>query len=120
MSLSFYAAVDDIREAATEHRLPGPGRKKFLWATILAQVAKSDACDGALAELLLDIIRDYVKKATDEDIVSMWLQSESGGSDDPGEVVADWVRAALEMELLAEVTREAWAEARPPEKKKKR
>lgn len=117
--MSFYAAVDDIREAAMEHRLPGP-RKKLLWATILAQVAKNDACDGSLAELLLDIIRDYVKRAADEDIVSMWLQTESGGGDDPEEVVADWVRASLEMELLAEVTREAWAEARPPKKKRKR
>jgi hypothetical protein len=35
-------------------------------------------------------------------------------------VVADWVRAALEMELLAEVTREAWAEARPPKQKKRK
>ena len=56
MSLSFYAAVDDIRQAAVEHRLPGP-KKKFLWATILAQVAKRDSCDGALADLLLEIIR---------------------------------------------------------------
>ena len=49
MSLSFFTAVDDIRDAAIEHRLPGP-RKKLLWATILAQVAKRDAWD----ELELD------------------------------------------------------------------
>ena len=119
MSLSFFTAVDDIREMAVQYRLPGT-KKRFLWATILAQVAKRDACDGSLAELLLDIIREYVKKASDQDIVSMWLQTESGGGDDPEEVVADWVRAALEMELLAEVTREAWAEARPPKKKRRR
>ena len=118
--MSFFAAVDDIRQAATEHQLPGPGKKKFLWTTILSQVAKRDACDGSLADLLLDIIREYVKKASDQDIISMWLQAESGGGDDPAEVVADWVRAALEMELLAEVTREAWAEARPPKKKRRR
>lgn len=119
MSLSFFAAVDDVRTAAVEHRLPGP-RKKFLWATILAQVAKRDACDGALADLLLDIIRDYLKKADDEDITAMWLQTESGGGDAPEEVVADWVRPSLEMELLAEVTRVAWDEARPQGKKKKK
>ena len=55
--MSFFAAVDDIRQAATEYRLPGT-RKKFLWATILAQVAKSDCCDGHLPDLLLEIIRD--------------------------------------------------------------
>jgi hypothetical protein len=49
MSLCFYTAVDDIREAATQHRLPG-SRKKLLWATILRQVAKQDACDGSLAD----------------------------------------------------------------------
>jgi hypothetical protein len=119
MSLSFFAAAEDIREAAMEHRLPGP-RKKLLWATILAQVAKSDMCDGALADLLLDIIRGYLKKAADDDICSMWMQTESGGGDDPAEVVADWVRYALEMELLAEVTRIAWDEARPQGKKKKK
>jgi hypothetical protein len=42
MSLSFYTAVDDIREAATQYRLPGP-RKKLPWATILRQVAKTDS-----------------------------------------------------------------------------
>lgn len=102
-----------------EYRLPGP-RKKYLWATILSQVAKSDTCDGSLADLLLDIIHDYLKKQADQDIISMWLETESGGGDDPEEVVADWVRPFLEMELLAEVTRVTWDEARPPERKRKR
>jgi hypothetical protein len=118
MSLSFFAAVDDIRDAAIEHRLPGP-RKKLLWATILAQVAKRDACDGSLANLLLGIIRDYLKKPTDEDIISMWLQTESGGGDDPEELLPECVRIDLEMELLAEVTRVAWDEARPPKRKRR-
>ena len=118
MSLSFFAAVDDIREAAMEHRLPGP-KKKFLWVTILAQVAKTDTCDGSLADLLLEIIRDYLKKPTDEEIISMWLQTETGGGDDPEELLPDCVRIDLEMELLAEVTRVAWDEARPPKRKRK-
>jgi hypothetical protein len=85
MSLSFFAAVDDLREAAMAYRLPGP-RPKFLWATILSQVAKRDACDGVLADLLLKIIREYLKKPSDKDILAMWLQTESGGGDEPEEV----------------------------------
>jgi len=111
MSLSFYAAVEDIREAAMEHRLPGP-RKEVLWATILAQVAKSDTCDGSLADLLLEIIRDYLKKPADQDIVAMWLETETGGGADPEVLLPDCVRIDLEMELLAEVTRVAWEEAK--------
>ena len=119
MSLCFYTAVDDIREAATEHRLPA-SKRKFLWSTILAQVASSDICDGSLADLLLDIIRDHLKRPSDEEIISMWLETETGGGDDPEELLADCVPIDLETELLAEVTRVAWQEARPPEKRKKR
>ena len=119
MSLSFYTAVDDIRATATEHRLPG-SKRKFLWATILAQVAKSDMCDGSLADLLLDIIRDYLKRPSDEEIISMWLETETGSGDDPEALLADCVRIDLEMELLAEVTRVAWDEARPKTQKKKK
>lgn len=118
MSLSFFTAVEEIREAAMKHRLPGP-RKKFLWATIMAQVAKTDTCDGSLADLLLEIIRAYLKKPADPDIISMWLQTASGGGDEPDELLPDCVRIDLEMELLAEVTRVAWDEARPPKRKRK-
>src|SRR5262249_19890624 len=92
MSLSLFTAVDDIRETATKYRLPGP-KKKLLWATILAQVAKQDSCDGFLADLLLDIIRDYLKRPTDQQIISMWLETETGGGDDPDELLADSGRA---------------------------
>jgi hypothetical protein len=95
-------------------------RTKRLWATILAQVGKSDACDGLLSDLLLDIIRDYLKRPSDEEIVSMWLATETGSGDDPDELLADSVRLGLEMELLAEVTRVAWKETRPPKNRKKR
>ena len=115
MSLSFYTAVDDIRATATEYRLPG-SKRKLLWATILAQVASSDMCDGSFTDLLLD----YLKRPSDEEIISMWLETETGGGDDPEELLADCVRIDLEMELLAEVTRVAWDEARPPKKRKKR
>ena len=120
MSLSFYTAVDGIRATATEYRLPG-SKRKLLWATILAQVATSDMCDGSLTDLLLDLIRDYLKSLSDEEIISMWLETETGGGDDPDELLADYVRIDLEMELLAEVTRVAWEEARPrtPRKKKR-
>ena len=119
MSLSFYTAVDDIRATATEYRLPG-SNKKLLWATILAQVASSDMCDGSLADLLLDIIRDYLKRPSDEEIISMWLETETGSGDDPEELLANSVRLGLEMELLAEVTRVAWEEARPRTLRKKK
>jgi hypothetical protein len=120
MSLSFYTAVNDIRETATEYRLPG-SKKPFLWATILDQAATSNTCDGSLADLLLDIIRDYLKRPSDEEIISMWLETETGGGDDPEELLADGGRIDLEMELLAEVTRVAWDEARTktPRKKKR-
>jgi hypothetical protein len=119
MSLCFYTAVDDIRETATEYRLPG-SNKKFLWATILAQVAKSDMCDDLLSDLPLDIIRDYLKRPTAQEIISMWLETETGGGADPEELLADCARLDLEMELLAEVTRAAWEEARPKTQKKKK
>src|ERR1700758_4888433 len=99
MSLSFSTAVDDIRETATEYRLPG-SKKKYLWSTILAQVDKQDTCEGSLADFLLEIIRDYLKKPSDEHIVSMWLETETGGGDAPEELLADSVRIDLEMELL--------------------
>lgn len=117
MSLSFFAAVEDIREAAMEYRLPSR-RKQLLWATILSQVAKSDTCDGSLADLLLEIIRDYLKKPDDKEIIAMWLETESGGDDDPEELFADCVRIDLEMEFLAEVTKVAWDEARPPKRER--
>lgn len=116
MALSLYAAVDDIREAATKYRLQGP-KKKYLWATILSQVAKRDTCDGTLADTLLEIIRDYLKKPSDQDIISMWLDTETGGGDDPKRLLVDCVRIDLEMELLAEVTREAWEEAKERRKR---
>ena len=51
----------------------------------------------------------------------MWLETETGSGDDPEELLANSVRLGLEMELLAEVTRVAWEEARPkaPRKKKR-
>jgi hypothetical protein len=119
MSLSFNTAVDDIRETATEYRLPG-SRRKFLWSSILEQVARSDSCDGSFPDLLLDIIRDYLKRPTDEEIISMWLETETGGGDDPEELLADCVRIDLEIELLAEVTSVAWEEAKPRMQKKKK
>ena len=91
-----------------------------MWSTILVQVGKSDTCDGSLAEVLLEIIRDYLKTPTDQEIISMWLDTETGGGDDPDELLADGVRIDLEMELLAEVTRMAWQEARPQGQKKKK
>lgn len=117
--MSFFTAAEEVREAAMKHRLPEPG-KTCLWETILAQVAKQDSCDGSLADLLLDIIRDYLKKPADEDIIAMWLETETGGGDDPDELLADCVRIDLEMELLAEVTRIAWDEAKPKVQKKKK
>lgn len=117
MSLSFFAAAEEIREAAMDYRLPGP--KKLLWATILSQVAKTDTCDGSLADLLLEIIRSYLKKPDDKDIIAMWLETESGGGDDSEELLADCVRIDLEMELLAEVTRIAWDEAKKRPRRKR-
>jgi hypothetical protein len=79
--------VKDIREAAIKHVIPAR-RTKFLWATILAQVAKKDACDGSLGDLLLEIIGVCLKKLQDKAILSLWLQTETGGGDDPGELLA--------------------------------
>ena len=120
MSLSFFAAVEDIRDEAINHQLPGPGKKRFLWATILSQVAKRDTCDGALADLLFEIIRAYLKKCDDQDIISMWLETESGGGDDPDQLFVDCTRNFLEMELLAEVTRIAWDEDKEKKRSRKK
>jgi hypothetical protein len=119
MSLSFYTAVDEIRDAATENRLPGP-RKKPPWATILRQVASSDMCDGFLAGLIVDIIRDYLKRPSDEETISMWLETDTGSGDDPEGLLADCVRIDPETELLAEATRVAWDEARRRTQRKKK
>jgi len=116
MSLSFDTAVEDIREAAMKHQLPGP-EKKLLWATIVSQFAESPSCDGALVDLLEKIIQDYVEKLADEDVIAIWLETEAGGGDDPETLYADSVRMDLEVELLEEVTRVACDEAKPPSKR---
>jgi hypothetical protein len=104
-------AVEDIRELALKHRLPGSGTA-FLWATILAQFAESNSCDGTLANTLEEIIRAYLKEVDDNAIISMWLETETGFGDDSEELIADWVRIDLEMELLDEVTKLAFEEAK--------
>ena len=103
-------AVDAIREKLVQHRLPG---RKTLWATILKQIAKQDAFDGAYADTVLEVIRSFLRPLGAPTIISLWRETEVGMCvetlDD--RLFPDDLRMDVEMELLQQVTDLAWEEA---------
>ena len=117
------AAVDEIREQLVQHRL---APRKFLWTTILKQIAKQDCFDGHYADVILEAIRAFLKPLDDKTIISLWRETEVGMSDDAEDdcLFPDSCRMDLEMEMLQQTTDLAWWEAeqikKAAAKKKKR
>lgn len=104
-------AVDVIREKLVQHRLSG---RKTLWSTILKQMAKKDSFEGQYADTILEVIRSFLKELDDKTAISLWRNTESGWADDTEDdhLFPFQVRMDLEMELLQEITRLAWDEAK--------
>jgi hypothetical protein len=104
-------ALVEIREKLVQHRLSG---RKTLWATILKQIAKQDAFDGAYADTILEVIRVFLKPFDGKTIISLWRETEVGMCDEtPVELLfPDDLRMDVEMELLQQVTDLAWDEAK--------
>jgi hypothetical protein len=104
-------AVDVIREKLVQHRLSG---RTTLWPTILKQIAKRDSFDGHFADTILETIRSCLEPLDDRTILSLWRQTETGMGEDTEDacVFPDSARMDLEMELLQEITRLAWEEAK--------
>ena len=68
--------------------------------------------DGEFVATFLDIIREFLAGLSDETVIALWCQTESVMGDDPEEQIAECVRIELEDELLHEVTKSAWEEAK--------
>jgi hypothetical protein len=105
-------AIDMIRSAAQRHAVPrGKRRKRNLWDTVIAQITEQDSFDGELADTFSDLIREFLAGLGDDTVIELWCQTESGMGDDPEAQIAEFVRIALQDELLHEVTKTAWEEA---------
>jgi hypothetical protein len=106
-------AIESIRSAAQRHAVPrGKGRKRNLWDTVLAQIAERDSFEGKFADTFLDLIREFLARLSNEAVIDLWCQTETGMADDPEEQIAESVRIEIEEVLLDEVTKAAWDEAR--------
>lgn len=103
-------AVDEIREKLVKHRL---APRKFLWQTILRQIAKQDSFDGAYADTILEMIRVLLRPLDDATIISLWRETEVGMGDETKDacLFPDDLRMDVEMELLQQITDMAWYEA---------
>jgi len=103
--MSISDAIDTIREKLLA---------ASLWTMILAQIRKQNSLDGALADAILETIDGFLG-ALDEDAVnSMWEETETGMKSEYGaeEIHPDEVRQDLRMELLDDVTKRPWEEAK--------
>jgi hypothetical protein len=105
-----FDAVGEIREQLVQHRL---APRRFLWSTILKQIAKQDSFDGAHADTILEIIRSFMRPLDDATIISLWRESEVGMCDETEDdrLFPDDLRMDVEMELLQQITDSAWEEA---------
>lgn len=114
-----YEAVDEIREKLVRHRL---APRRFLWATILKQIAKQDSFDGAYANTILEVIRSFLRPLNDATIISLWRETEVGMGDETEDdcLFPDCLRIDVEMELLQEITDLAWEEATGSRPKRRR
>ena len=104
-------AADAIREKLVEHRI---SQRANLWSTILKQIRKQDAFDGKYADVILEIIRSFLRKLDDETSIALWRTTETGFADETEDdcLFPDCIRMDLAMELLTAVTDLAWNEAK--------
>jgi len=98
-------AIDTIRE-----KLLAAGQ----WTTILAQIRKQNSLDGTLADAIQGSIDGFLETLDQDTMNSIWEETDTGMQREYGaeEIHPDGVRQDLEMELLDEVTKLAWEEAR--------
>ena len=111
ISLHLTDAVEQIRNAAIAHQVAT--KKGDLWSTMLSQIKPRDSIDGTHANALQVIIATFLGQLDDGTVTALWAETETGQADhdDLESPAADYVRTALEMELLDEVTKLAWEEA---------
>jgi hypothetical protein len=103
-------AVDEIREKLVKHRL---APRKYLWQTILKEIAKTSSFNGAYAQIIERMIEEFLKPLDDATIISLWSETEVGMSkehEDNLYIIAG-LRMDLEVELLEKVTDVAYYEA---------
>jgi hypothetical protein len=101
--MSLADAVDAIREKLVQHRRTG---RNGLWATIVKQIAKQNAFDGAYVDTILEVIRSLVRPLDAATIISLWRETEVGMGDETEDerFDPDDLRMDLEMELLKQIT----------------
>src|SRR5947209_531554 len=87
-------AVDEIREKLVKHRL---APRKFLWRTILKQIAKQDCFDGAYADTIQKMIQALLRPL-DDAIISLWRETEVGmcNENEADRTFADGLRSDVE------------------------
>lgn len=102
--------VDDLREKLVKHRL---APRKFLWQTILKQIAKQSSFDGAYATIIEKMISEFLAPQDDATIISFWKETEVGmGHEDEAELyLADGLRMDVEVEVMEQLTHMAHYEA---------
>jgi hypothetical protein len=103
-------AVDEIQGKLVRHRL---APRKFLWPTILKQIAKRDCFDGVYADTILEYIRSLLRPLDDATIISLWRETEVGMGDETEDdhLFPFDLRMDVEMELLQQLTDLACYEA---------
>ena len=109
--LNLRDAIELIRQDAIAQ--PVAALKGDLWSAMLPQIKTRDSIDGKHADALQEIIVTFLGQLDDGSVIALWAETETGqvDHDDLESLVADYVRMALEMELLDEVTKFAWEEA---------
>ena len=103
-------AVDAIREKLVKHRL---APRKFLWRTILKQIARHGCFDGAFADTIQEMIRVLLRPLDDAMIISLWRETEVGmcNENEADRYFIDDLRYDVEMEILQQITDMACFEA---------
>ena len=103
--MSLTDAIDTIRE-----KLLAAG----LWTTILAQIRKQNSLDGALADAIQEVIDGFLEALDQDAMNSIWEETDTGMQSEygAGEIGPLEIQQDLRMELLDEVTKLAWVEAK--------
>ena len=97
--------IDTIRE-----KLLAAG----LWTTILEQIRKQKSLDGTLSDAIQEVIDSFLEALNQDSMNSIWEETDTGMQREYGaeEIGPDEAEQDLRMELLDEVTKLAWEEAR--------
>jgi hypothetical protein len=107
---SLATILDELRNQLIDHRL---GPRKYLWSTIVKQLAKQHAFDGAHADIIEKTIRDILRPLDHATLFELWRDTELGMNDDDDADchLTDCLRADLEVEMLEQIVEQASYEA---------